>query len=78
MPHGTRLLANFYRDSVSLMQLSSTLGRLAGVEQVSVIMASPANLGLLRDAGLLKESLDAGPNDLLVAVGKDPGGAFVL
>ena len=68
MPHGTRLLANFYRDSVSLMQLSSTLGRLAGVEQVSVIMASPANLGLLRDAGLLKESLDAGPNDLLVAV----------
>jgi succinyl-CoA synthetase alpha subunit len=68
MPHGTRLLANFYRDSVSLMQLSSALAKLAGVEQVSVIMASPANLGLLRDAGLLKENLAAGPNDLLVAV----------
>lgn len=68
MPHGTRLLPNFYRDSVSLMLLSSALGKLPGVEQVSVIMASPANLGLLRDAGLLKEKLEAGPNDLLVAV----------
>ena len=68
MPLATRLLPNFYRDSVSLMQLSSALGKLAGVEQVSVIMASPANLGLLRDAGLLKQDLDASPNDLLVAV----------
>jgi len=68
MPHATRLLPNFYRDSVSLMQLSSTLAKLPGVEQVSVIMASPANLALLRDAGLLKENLAASPNDLLVAV----------
>ena len=68
MPHATRLLPNFYRDSVSLMQLSSVLAKLAGVEQVSVIMASPANLGLLRDAGLLKDALAASPNDLLVAV----------
>lgn len=68
MPHATRLLPNFYRDSVSLMQLSGALGRLPGVEQVSVIMATPANLGLLRDAGLLEGSLDASPNDLLVAV----------
>ncbi len=68
MPHATRLMPNFYRDSVSLMQLSSALGKLAGVEQVSVIMASSANLGLLRDAGLLREKLDASPNDLLVAV----------
>src|SRR5471030_582603 len=39
-------------------------------------MASPANLGLLRDAGLLKESLDAGPNDLLVAVQAKTAGAL--
>ncbi len=68
MPNATRLLPNFYRDSVSLMQLSSALGKLPGVEQVSVIMATPANLGLLRDAGLLKDKLEASPNDLLVAV----------
>jgi succinyl-CoA synthetase alpha subunit len=68
MPHATRLLPNFYRDSVSLMQLSSALGKLPGVEQVSVIMATPANLGLLRDAGLLTAELRASPNDLLVAV----------
>ena len=68
MPHATKVLPNFYRDSVSLMQLSSALGKQPGVEQVSVIMASPANLGLLREAGLLKEDLTASPNDLLVAV----------
>ncbi len=68
MPHATKLVPNFYRDSVSLMQLSGTLGKLPGVEQVSVIMATPANLGLLREAGLLKDDLEASPNDLLVAV----------
>ena len=39
-----RVLPNLYRDSVSLMQLSAMLGRLPGVEQVSAVMATPANL----------------------------------
>jgi len=68
MPHATRLLPNFYRDSVSLMQLSSALGRRKPYSTSVVLLATPANLGLLRDAGLLKDRLDASPNDQLVAV----------
>ena len=49
----TKTIRNFYRDSVALMQLSSNLGKLAGVRQASAVMASEANLSLLREAGLL-------------------------
>ena len=63
-----RLLPNLYRDSVSLMQLSASLGRLPGVEQASAVMATPANLELLREAGLMDAAVAASPNDVLVAV----------
>jgi len=61
-------VANLYRDSVSLMQLSAALGRLPGVEQASAVMATPANLELLRGARLLDGAPSASPNDLLIAV----------
>lgn len=68
-----RLLRNLYRDSVSLMQLSADLARLPGVEQASAVMATPANLELLREAGLLRERVAASPSDLLIALsGKSP------
>jgi FdrA protein len=63
-----KVVANLYRDSVSLMQLSAALAKMPGVEQASAIMATPANLDLLREAGLVNGELAASPNDLLVAV----------
>jgi succinyl-CoA synthetase alpha subunit len=63
-----RLLPNLYRDSVSLMQLSATLGKLPGVEQASAVMATPGNLEFLRQAGLVDGDVAPRPNDLLVAV----------
>jgi FdrA protein len=63
-----RLLPNLYRDSVSLMQLSAALGKLPGVEQASAVMATPANLEFLRQAGLADGDITPRPNDLLVAV----------
>ena len=71
MATATKVLKNFYRDSVSLMQLSSTFAKLPGVEQASAIMASPNNMSLLREAGLLTESVDASANDLLIALQGD-------
>lgn len=71
MATATKVLRNFYRDSVSLMQLSSTFAKLPGVEQASAIMASPNNMSLLREAGLLTESVDASANDLLIALQGD-------
>ena len=61
------LLAGQYRDSVSLMRLSSALEKHPGIIRVSAVMASPANLDLLREAGLLHGELAAEPNDLIIA-----------
>jgi FdrA protein len=71
-----KTIRNFYRDSVALMHLSSNLGKLAGVRQASAVMASEANVSLLREAGLLTGEVDAGPNDLLVALEGDDEAAL--
>ena len=68
MAGGTRVVRNLYRDSVSLMQLSNALAALPGIVQASVVMATEANLALLRAAGLARGTLQAGPNDLLIAL----------
>jgi FdrA protein len=66
-----KTIRNLYRDSVTLMQLSATLGRLPGVRQASAVMATEGNLSLLREAGLLQEELSASPNELLIVVEGD-------
>jgi len=68
MPSATRLFRGTYRDSVSLMQLSARVAALAGVEQASVVMATPGNLELLRESGLLVDAAEASPSDLLAVV----------
>jgi succinyl-CoA synthetase alpha subunit len=68
MARATKIIRNFYRDSVSLMQLSSTIAKLPGVEQASAIMASPNNVTLLVETGLLAEPVVASANDLLIAL----------
>ena len=55
MATASKIVRNFYRDSVSLMQLSSRLAKLPGIVQASAVMASEANLALLREAKLLDE-----------------------
>src|SRR6266540_2731518 len=58
-----------YRDSVELMRVAAELEQLAGVTRAALLMATPANRGLLAEAGLLVgEATAAGPNDLVVAV----------
>ena len=71
MARATKILRNFYRDSVSLMQLSSTFAKLPGVEQASAIMASANNISLLKEAGLLTGTVEACANDLLIALQGD-------
>jgi FdrA protein len=63
------VLPSTYRDSVVLMSLSRSLESLPGVQQVAVMMGTPQNTALLRDAGLLTaEAESAGTNDLLICV----------
>ena len=58
-----------YLDSVALMRLSRRLAALPGIEEASLMIGSPSNKALLRDAGLLApEGEDAGANDLVIAL----------
>ncbi|HEY9292727.1 MAG TPA: acyl-CoA synthetase FdrA [Microlunatus sp.] len=60
---------NQYSDSVSLMLLSKKLTDLDGVDQVSVMMGSPANREILAATGFDGPELEqAGPGDLVVGV----------
>jgi succinyl-CoA synthetase alpha subunit len=61
-----RIYKNLYKDSVSLMTVSAEAMSVAGVDQASVVMASPTNVENLAEAGL--GSFAPSPNDLVVAV----------
>jgi FdrA protein len=65
-----KVYPNLYKDSVSLMQIGATLRQLAGVEQASCVMATPANLAQLLDADLAVDA-PAAPSDLLIVVRGD-------
>lgn len=73
----TRTRAGFYLDSVALMRISQAVQDIAGVSAASLMMGSPSNKELLRDAGLLDADAEAaGPNDLVIAVRADDGDAL--
>jgi FdrA protein len=58
-----------YYDSAVLMQLQRALSGLPDVADAGVMMATPANLELLDQSGLLTDDAKkAGPNDLLIVV----------
>jgi FdrA protein len=64
-----RVKRNFYQDSLRLMQLSRRLGQLSGVIKASAIMATEANLRMLREARMLSGELgNLTANDLLVTI----------
>lgn len=64
-----KLFHNLYRDSVTLMTLSAKINGLEGIELASALMATPANMQMMIDAGLLDQVVsEALPNDLLLVV----------
>jgi succinyl-CoA synthetase alpha subunit len=63
-----KIVRKEYRDSVSLMQLSARLAKLAGVEQAAAVMATENNLALLTEAGFEVRATGATAADLLIAV----------
>jgi FdrA protein len=58
-----------YLDSVALMRVSRRVSALPGIEAASLMIGTPSNKALLRDAGLLSaDGETAEPNDLIIAV----------
>jgi succinyl-CoA synthetase alpha subunit len=69
LPVKTLIKPSEYHDSVSLMLAARELARLPGVTDAAVVMATEANKGLLKEAGLLTpEANSASSNDLVIAV----------
>jgi succinyl-CoA synthetase alpha subunit len=63
---------NSYRDSVELMAIAAQLEGLDGVRRAGLVMATPANLAVLAEAGLADAATgDPRPNDLVVALAAD-------
>jgi FdrA protein len=59
--------SNTYQDSLRLMQLSNALNGTDGVNRVSIMMGTPANKKILRNAGLDTPDVDgAKPTDLVI------------
>src|SRR5207247_4687234 len=66
---GGSIHRNAYRDSVELMGIAAQLEQLEGVQRAGLIMATPAHLAGLAEAGLAEAAAPGvGPNDLVVAV----------
>ena len=64
--------ANFYKDSLQLMQLSEEAKKLPGVKDAAVVMGTSTNKELLERLGLLtKEGREAAESDMLIAVMTD-------
>lgn len=60
---------NYYQDSMKLMQISQKLSALPGVRKASAVMATEANLKMLRDAGIIKQIAEAtSANDFVIAI----------
>jgi len=61
-----------YHDSVSLMLVAQELARMPGIADAAVVMATEANKGILKEAGLLTPEADAAsPNDLVITISAD-------
>ncbi|MGY9019727.1 MAG: hypothetical protein ACKVHX_09700 [Alphaproteobacteria bacterium] len=47
-----KVFHGFYKDSVALMRLSRDLAAMDGVNEAALMMGSPSNKQILKDAGL--------------------------
>ena len=75
----SKVLKGRYYDSVSLMLVAKELRDLPGVDDAAVVMGTPANKGLLDQAGLTtRETAAAQPDDLVIAVKCGPTAGDVL
>jgi FdrA protein len=66
---GNEVRKGFYLDSVALMRISRAIAALPGVEEAGLMIGTPANKEILREAGLLgKVGEQAGPGDLVIGL----------
>lgn len=68
----TIIKKNSYQDSINLMLLTNEVSTVEGVNKVQVMMATPSNKDLFKDAGLHTEELEAAESsDMAIVVDTD-------
>lgn len=71
----TVIKKNLFQDSVSLMLLTNHLSSIDGVNQIQVMMGTPANKDIFKGSGLYTDELEeANPSDLCIVVDTDDEG----
>jgi FdrA protein len=68
MIRAEKIIPNLYRDSVALMEMSGRIAKLPGIASATVVMATEANIALLKEAGLSSSQIHVRPNDLLIVI----------
>lgn len=58
----------FYLDSVALMRLSREIASAPGVIEAALMMGTPSNQAIMKNAGLLDGNVAAQGNDLILAI----------
>lgn len=65
----TIIRENCYQDSINLMLLTSSLGKLSDVKKIQVMMGSDANKDIFKTSGLLTEEASmAKPSDMVIVM----------
>lgn len=58
----------FYLDSVALMRLSREIASAPGIIEAALMMGTPSNVAIMRNAGLLTDGTAPQGNDLVLAI----------
>ncbi len=65
----TIIKKNSYQDSINLMLLTNAVSAMEGLEKVQIMMATPANKDIFKDAGLYTDELKAAEsNDMAIVI----------
>lgn len=68
----TIIKKNSYQDSINLMLLTNSVATMEGLNKVQIMMATPANKDIFKDAGLHTAELEAAEsNDMAIVVDTD-------
>lgn len=68
----TIIKKNSYQDSINLMLLTNAVAATEGINKVQIMMATPSNKDIYKDAGLYTEELaSAESNDMAIVVDTD-------
>ncbi|MDY0393303.1 acyl-CoA synthetase FdrA [Virgibacillus halophilus] len=71
----TIIKKNSYQDSINLMLLTNSVSATDGVNKVQIMMATPANKDIFKEAGLYTEELgNAEANDMAIVIDTDDEG----